>query len=332
MNSVLRQLVLLSVATALSWWLLVRAPEPMHGPHRTDDPGPPVAVTPWLETRPELPGEQSPPVPPPSNPAPPPPVVEAQPELPASAESPTPPPPEAGAPDGSESGHALPAEAAATEVDEPQPDSGSESEPEPRPDPAESSGPAAIESLISDGELLASARSELSGEVPKGFATVFVTAPEDQVAIARFFGEELVLVPRAAMDPETTDPSWFRLCVGAAERIEHVRGRPPLARYRQYRDLFDYEYARLPGALRDLRRSVLLRSEVYLFAALIPPGEWAAVIGRRREALEWAGRDAADVRRVVVRYDRRSNEKYDIAVQEIVFHDGTRFRPEPLPR
>jgi len=185
---------------------------------------------------------------------------------------------------------------------------------------------------MTNGELLASARSELSGEVRKGFSTVFVTAPEDQVAIARFFGEELVLVPRAAMDPEATDSAWFRVSDSPAARIEHVRGHPPLARYRQYRDLFDYEYARLPGPLRDLRRSVLLRSEVYLFAALIPPGEWAAVIGRRREALERSGRAAADVRRFVVRYDRQGEGTYDIAVQEIVFQDGTRFRPEPIPR
>ena len=60
---------------------------------------------------------------------------------------------------------------------------------------------------MSDSELLASAKSELSGEVRKGFSTVFITAPEDQIAIAKFFSEELVLVPRMAMDPKATDPA-----------------------------------------------------------------------------------------------------------------------------
>jgi hypothetical protein len=230
-----------------------------------------------------------------------PPVSDEPPELPDATASPSPPPPDAGAPDGSEDREALPVETAATEDGDAQ---HRESEPEPQgqePEEAEDANACtAIESLMSDGELLASARSELSGEVRKGFSTVFVTAPEDQVAIARFFGEELVLVPRAAMDPEAADPTWFRVSDGPTARIERVQGRPPLARYRQYRDLFDYEYARLPESLRDLRRSVLLRSEVYLFAALIPPrrvGRGHRTAARSAGARGTRGRRRPPVRR-----------------------------------
>ena len=322
MNAVVRQLVLLALATVISWWLLLRGPEPTHGPEPRVEPGPPVAVTPRVE----------PPPPAQVQPATAAVVPTSQIEAGAAAQAPAPgeegerdpgtPAPELGAPDGKDEAET---EAASTDALA-DADTGKES-------PAEdSSSGAAIATLMSDAELLASAQSELSGEVRKGFSTVFITAPEDQVSIARFFGEELVLVPRQAMNPETTSPGWFRVGAGPKPKIEQMQGRPPLSRYRQYRDLFDYEYARLPAPLRSLRRSVLLRSEVYLFAALVPPAEWAAVIGRRREALAQADRPASEVRRFVIRYDRLTDATYDVAVQEIVFQDGTRFRPESPSR
>ena len=134
-----------------------------------------------------------------------------------------------------------------------------------------------------------------------------------------------MLVPLSALDPEGVRPRWFRLAAGG--QVEAVDGPPPLERYRQYRDLFAYEYARLPAALRDLRKSVLSRAEVYVFAALIPPAEWALVVGRRRAALARAGRTEGDVRRFVMRYVRRAPDRFDVEVREIHFADGTRFRP-----
>ncbi len=179
-----------------------------------------------------------------------------------------------------------------------------------------------------DGDLLSAARSEFAGEGRKGFATVLLAAPEDQLEIARFFDEELVLVPRDALDPEATSTRYFRVAHDGEPRVERVSGPPPLDRYRQYRDLFDYELARLPEQVRALRRSVLARNEIYLFAALIPTAEWAVVIGRRREALGRAGRELGDVGRFVLRYQRREEGGFDLTVEEIVFSDGTRLRTE----
>ncbi len=177
---------------------------------------------------------------------------------------------------------------------------------------------------MEDAQLVADARRELSGEVRRGFRTDLLCAAEDQIDIARFFGEQLVLVPRQALDPDVESPRWYRLDVDGQPFVETVSDREPLELYRQYRDLFDYEYARLPEALRRLRRSVLARSEIYLFAALIPVPEWAVVVGRRREALASTGRDLTEVSRFVLRYERRADDGFDLRVQEIVFSDGTR--------
>ncbi len=187
--------------------------------------------------------------------------------------------------------------------------------------------PGSIEALMSDPGLLAEARTEFARGHKKGFATVLLAAPEDQIAIARFFGEELVLVPRRAVDPESATPSYFKMSGSGEPRVETVEGAPPLERFRQYRDLLDYDYGRLPAPLRELRRSVLARGEIYLFAALLSAEEWALVIARRREALALAGRELADVRRFVLRYLHRPEDGFDLVVDEIVFADGTRFRP-----
>jgi hypothetical protein len=156
---------------------------------------------------------------------------------------------------------------------------------------------------------------------------VLLAAPEDQLAIARFFGEELVLVPRAALDPTTAAPEYFRLARAGAPTVERVAAAPPLENHRQYRDLFDYDYGRLPPELRELRRSLIARDEVYLFAALLSAEEWALVIARRGEALAEAERELGDVRRFVLRYVRASGDAFDLRAEEIVFTDGTRFVP-----
>jgi hypothetical protein len=180
-----------------------------------------------------------------------------------------------------------------------------------------------------DSDLVETARRELAGESRTGFATVLLATPEDQLAIARYFGEELLLVPRKALAPGPEGARWFRIDLeDAAAPVRRVSGPPPLEGFRQYRDLFEYEYARLPEPLRQLRQSVLSRPEVYVFAALIPPAEWAAVVGRRREALALSGRAADDVTRYVLRYVRGAERAFDFAVQEIVFSDGERFLPE----
>ena len=186
---------------------------------------------------------------------------------------------------------------------------------------------AAPQALMQDQELLARAQQEASGEVRRGFETVLLAAAEDQLDIARFFGEELVLVPRSAIDQDNTDPRYFRLTGGERPVVKQVRGRPPLPKYRQYRDLFDYEYARLPAPLRELRRSVLVRSEVYLFSALIPVAEWAVVIARRQAALARAGRELGEARRFTLRSRRLPDNAFDVEGREILFQDGRRFRP-----
>jgi len=222
-------------------------------------------------------------------------------------------PPERGTPAGEDDGPALEDELAeAEEVPSSEPE-----EPE----------PARTEDLMRSAALVEAARREIAGESRQGFSTVLLAAPEDQLDIARSFGEEVVLVPRSVLDDEAQSSAYFRLDLSAGAQVTRIAGQPPLTRYRQYRDLFDYEYARLPEPLRRLRRSVLSRSEVYLFAALIPLREWAVVIGRRRAALARTGRDLAEVRKFVLRYVRTDAGLFDFRVEEIAFADGTRTSP-----
>lgn len=197
--------------------------------------------------------------------------------------------------------------------------------------PAARSSTRSAEDLMADAELLATASKEVAEEVRRGFVTVMLAAPEDQLEIARFFGEELVLVPRRVLDAGTERPAYFHIASDGPPVVDRVASRPALERFRQYRDLFDYEYGRLPEPLRELRRSVLSRSEIYLFAALIPAREWALVVGRRSELLARAGRDLSQVRRFVVRYVRRPGGGFDLRAEEIVFADGKRFQPQAEP-
>jgi hypothetical protein len=202
-------------------------------------------------------------------------------------------------------------------------------EPPPRagPQPAKQAGGRTFESCQQDAALMAMALAELAEGSRRGLTTVLLAAPEDQLDIARFFGEELVLVPRTALAAGAA-PRYYRLAGAGSRGVETVSSALPLEGHRQYRDLFDYEYARLPAALRELRRSVPAREDVYLFAALLSPSEWALVIARRQEALARAGRDLSSVRQFVLRYAREPGGTFDLRMVEIVFSDGSRVRSD----
>lgn len=321
MRVLLREALYLAIALGVSWWFFLRpAPEVVGVARHTPGPTLPVELIPLLIAE----GESE------AKPAAP--AVEQRDETHASSSAP--PPPELGTPEGvvrEEMGaRALESEPSETVAEQESPRESDVPEESPAAESATATGPAdapqAVSELMRDPTLLAAAGAELSGEERRGFATVLLAAPEDQLAIARFFGEELVLVPRAAIDPETADPRWFRVADEPA-RVEEVRGRPLLERYRQYRDLLDYEYARLPDVLRELRLRVVSRRDVYVFAALIPAGEWAVVVARRNEALAHAMRDLADVRSFTLRYLELGAGAFDLAVDHVVFADGSRYRP-----
>lgn len=108
--------------------------------------------------------------------------------------------------------------------------------------------------------------------------------------------------------------------------METLRGLPDLERSRQHRDLFAYDLGRLPREIRELRRSVIRRDEVFLFAALIPASEWAVVIGRRQEAVAAAGIDEASVERYVLRYVPTQRGGFDFLVEEIHLAGGEKLR------
>jgi hypothetical protein len=172
------------------------------------------------------------------------------------------------------------------------------------------------------------ATKEVSGESRKGFLTTFLCSAGDQLDIARYFGEPIVLVPRAGLRPGRE--YYHRLSLDGDPAIEEVRGPAPLTKYRQYRDLFAFSYESLPPPLRELRRRVFVRGDVYLFAALIPPREWGLVIVRRDAALaeinrgrKGAERTHDDVKMFTMRYVRLPGSAFDIRVARISFDDGT---------
>lgn len=352
MRHLARELVFLALAAGLTWWVLLRPPEPALSTARAA-PGSTLALQllaeePYLPAPEPLRAPETPPAEPPAAASAPEPREEEPPAERAPAEAGTPegdpaaeprvpeptPAPVEESPERSEPVPPEPEpEPEEHEPEEPVPEEHETAEPEaPEPSPSgpsQAASPRAPAALMQDATLLARARQELASETAKGFATVLLAAPEEQLAIARAFGEELVLVPRATLDPAATSPHWFR--IARTGEVESVAGRPPLDGFRQYRDLFDYEYARLPAPLRELRRSVLSKSEVFLFAALVPLEEWALVVGRREEALRASGRPLEEVRRFVLRYVRRAQGGFDLAVEEIVFADGSRFLPGGEP-
>ena len=77
------------------------------------------------------------------------------------------------------------------------------------------------------------------------------------------------------------------------------------------------------------------RGAIFLFAALIPPSEWAVVMARRAAALEACAREQGkarrleDLRRVEMRYVALPGGGFDIAVKQLVFADGTRWTQHP---
>ncbi|KAA3609574.1 MAG: hypothetical protein DWQ01_09600 [Planctomycetota bacterium] len=329
MSRLLWEAGLLALAALLSWWLLVRPPQT-----ETPDAGPaeipPILLTPSeeLATTVQEIQVQAPPEPEPeteseSAPEPPPQPEEAETvESPASSEEPAPPPPEAGNPDSEREQNAAGEVESETE-DLPEPE-----QPEAQPEePAAPKPEEAVAAAMADPDLLAQAGRELAGQSGKGFQTVFLAKAEDQLDIARFFGEELVMVPKTYLNPEAPSQS-FRLNL-ADNRVEPYPGRPPLQQFRQYRDLFAYPFDQLPAPIRDLRLKVIARKEVFLFGALISHREWALVIQRRSEALAESPHPNKAVRRYELRYRRLSGGAFDLEVQEIEFADGSRYRPAP---
>ncbi len=311
MIAVFRQLLFLAIAGVTSWWFLLRVPlEEQDVPTPSEAPAQ-LSVRTKIETpEPRASHPQAPPEPQAQQPA------RQTASVPGGA---SPPPPELGAPEGKPDPQAAPApEDLAREV---------QAEEAPLP---ESSG-TPVDELRKDPKLLDEARREFEGEVRRGFSTVLLAAPEDQLDLARTFGEELVLVPRTALDPNATNPTYFRLRLTGPPSVERVQQAPPLESYRQYRDLFDYEYSRLPEPLRELRRSVLSRDEVYLFAALIPVSEWAVVLGRRQEALDQLGTGSESVRRFTLRYVRTGSGGFDLRVEHVELADGSTQRMSANP-
>ena len=322
----LRELALLVVAAAFSWWLVFGGSlPPFLMPHVAPSAPPPIAVEP--RALPEPVGVVAQLEPPPEAPALPPeqrqpePKAEAEPEPKVEQESapepvpqvqqeepPEPPkvdvlPPERGAPGGDANG-LVPVAPKAT---------------------ARAEGQVSAAVLMQDASLQDAAAEELEGPLRRGFQTVFLANPEDQIAIARFFGEELVLVPRAALAMDRARASWYRLDAHSL-RVEEVQGQHARwEAFRHYRDLFAYDYAGLPEPLRRLRRAMLVRSEIYLFAAMIPVREWAVFIARRTAALAAAGRELDDVRKFVLRYRKDAAGAFDLEVESIVFADGKRW-------
>ncbi len=189
-----------------------------------------------------------------------------------------------------------------------------------------------LKELTEDRELLQAARRELDGDVKLGFSTQFLCAAEDQLAIARAFGEQVVLIPRSALDDEDANASSYVLDLGPGARVKKVPGRPDLSRFRQYRDLFGFEYSSLPEPMRKLRTAVVRRDQVFLFAALIPANEWAVAVGRRRQVLEQIGRTEGDVERFTLRYVPASGGRFDFSVEAIEFADGSKWRAGGVPR
>lgn len=307
MRALFRQLLFLGLSALLSWWFfLARSEEDQSQVVPPVEELLDVAVMPLLDSAPAEAQPVEPEQPAPAEPVVelvPPPKPEPEPEPPVEVEDPDEPPV-------AELGNA---------------------EGEGEDAVAETGEKVSPEQMMSDDQLLAEARSEWDGEARKGFATVLLATPEEQLDIAHYFGEELVLVPRSALDEARSDRRHYR--VGPQGQVQSVAGLPSFDDFHEYRDLFDYEYARLPAPVRELRRSVLSRNEIYLFAALVPLREWALVVGRRREALIASGREASEVQRYVLEYERMPAGGFDLRVEEIVFVDETRFTPvDPVQR
>lgn len=217
------------------------------------------------------------------------------------------------------------------------PESGSrDAEPEGQADARASEAPAVdaaaalaeeIERVQENEELLELAASEIRGDAKPGFSTVLLSAPEDQLDIARAFGERLILVPYAAFDEEDAGRGHHVLDIRSTPRVQRVAGTPELGAFGRYRDLLQYEFKRLPAPLQDLRMTVIRSDQIAYFAALIPANEWALVIDRRRAALAALQLAPEEVEQVQMRYVRAGRSAFDIRVSAIVTADGRRLTP-----
>ena len=298
-------LFLMVVSAVFSWWLFLRPPAgATTAVARTDREDSPLTLEP--RQAPSLPAVEKP-------------VA----ELP-----PAPPPKEAGTPEGKPEDDAP--------VGEPKAEAEAEKKPRPAPEPETTRGDAMraeMEAIAESEALIDRAEAEMRGQTQHGFHTTLHCAAQDQLRIARFFDEPVVLVPRSGLNPRAS--LYYRIDPRRPSRVETVRAALPLQRYRQYRNLFAFPYESLPKPLRELRRRVFVRGDIYLFAALIPAREWALVIARREGALlarnrsrGGAPRTLEDVRRFTMRYVPLAGEAYDIRVTEIHFADGERWKPE----
>jgi len=313
----LRAGMFLAVSTVVSWHFLLRPSDiaPVKAPKiaRIE-----IAVAPGVvpeQNTPEADSEDTPvtpPAPPQSEPAP----NAPQPPVPEQEETPS--APERGDPDGDEDAEdSDPVPAKPPRPPEDDEDTVSK----------EDQARGEIASIRGSSENVQRAADELSGKTRRGFRTVLYSSASDQLAIARTFGEQLVLVPRKGLDPKR--PHYYLLDAAGSGTVRRVSAKPPLEQFRQYRDFFAFEYSDLPAAVRALRRKVTVRSDVFLFAALIPPSEWAVVMSRRAAALGESGRKIEDLRRAEMRYVALPGGGYDIRVKQLIFADGSRWTQLP---
>jgi len=310
MKTFLRHAFLLSFSALLSWWFFLYQPQvPSAALDAKPEPFVMALLPKVVEDVAEAPESTPPAESTPATPT----TPAAEKVAPAEASllqeeslaAATPPPPEAGAPEGEESGEVV------------------EVEVEDAPD-------FSAETVMQDSTLLAAAEKELSGEVRRGFHSVFLSSAEEQISIGQYFGERMVMVPKAALDPNNSRPYYFEVSfLQENPQVVRVSGKPPLEQFRQYRDLFGYPYNDLPDILRELRRSVLARNEVFLFGVLIPSNEWALAIDRRSRALEASGREISSVQQFVLRYIASPQGGYDFEIASIQFSDGTLYQPSP---
>lgn len=317
---ILRHGVSFAAAGALTWWFLFSVPAP-----ELLVPAPAVSA-PVIQV-----AHAAPVVEPPAAASSQPAAPEPQPEPQQKPQQEPEPEPE---PEAADDGQAPPEEAGSREGQDDgelqeEPEDGTESK-DPADEPPEPVD--TLEELTEDRELLEAARKELDGEVKLGFSTRFIGAARDQLAIARAFGEQVVLIPRSALDDDDASASSYVLDLGRGNQVRKVPGRPDLSRFRQYRDLFGFEFSALPEPMRRLRTSVVRRDEIFLFAALIPAREWAVAVGRRREALDRIGRTEEEAERFTLRYVPVPDGRFDFSVEAIDFSDGSTWRASGLPR
>ena len=185
-----------------------------------------------------------------------------------------------------------------------------------------------IESLKGSKKLLDAAKKELAGKSRKGFQMYFLSDDEEQLDLARFFGESILLIPRRPTH-------YFKLELGHPAKVVKIDGVPPPI-YR-HRTFFEYKYNELPAPIRELRRQIPYRGDILMWGAAIPPSEYAIAIARRTAALteynrqNGANRTLEQVRRVDVRYVPLAGGGFDMRIKQFVFADGTRWAPTEKP-